>query len=229
MTKINITSLKELYAKVLKKITFLNLIKIAFVGLVLAILPFSIFSVDTSFSANESDEKLDTAIVFGAGIRGDKPSPVLADRLDKSIELWRADKIKTILVSGDNRFENYNEPDVMAKYLIQNGIPDNYIIRDYAGRDTLDTCWRAKNIFAIKTAYIVTSNFHIPRSNFVCKMNGIESFPARVKDNFLNVTVNGYLRELFASQKAGFELITNQSAEVKGDGKEKTVTDILER
>jgi hypothetical protein len=60
-------------------------------------------------------------------------------------------------------------------------------------------------------------------------MKGIESFPARVKDNFLNVTVNGYLRELFASQKAGFELITNQSAEVKGDGKEKTVTDILER
>lgn len=229
MIKINKTSLKELFAKILKKITFSNLIKLTFVGLVLAILPFFIFSVDTSFSANESKEKLDTAIVFGAGIRGDKPSPVLADRLDKSIELWKADKIKTILVSGDNRFENYNEPDVMAQYLIQKGIPDNYIIRDYAGRDTLDTCWRAKNIFAIKTAYIVTSNFHIPRSNFVCKMKGIESFPARVKDNFLNVAINGYIREIPASQKAGFELITNQDSEVKSDGKERTLVDILER
>jgi SanA protein len=116
------------------------------------------------------------AIVFGAGLRRDGgPTPVLRDRIDTAVELYRAGKVKKLLMSGDNRFVDYNEPGAMKAYAIQLGMPEQDIVLDYAGRRTYDTCYRAKHIFGVEQALVVTQRFHLPRAVYTCNALGIQA------------------------------------------------------
>lgn len=120
--------------------------------------------------------ELEVGIVFGAGVKSDgTPSDALRDRLLTAAELYNAGKIKKILVSGDNTTIYYNEPDTMEAFLIDYGIPDENVSADYAGRRTYDTCIRAKEIWSIDEAILVTQDFHLPRAVFTCEALGIES------------------------------------------------------
>jgi SanA protein len=114
------------------------------------------------------------AIVFGAGLRRDgRPTAVLRDRVDTAVELYRAGKVDKLLVSGDNRFENYNEPGAMRDYAIEQGVPPADIVEDFAGRRTYDTCYRARHIFGVEDAVLVTQSFHQPRALYLCNALGI--------------------------------------------------------
>jgi SanA protein len=116
------------------------------------------------------------AIVFGAGIRADGGlSPMLQDRMDTAIALYKAGKVRKLLVSGDNRFANYNEPGRMYDYAVRRGVPARDVARDYAGRRTYDTCYRAAAVFGVKEAVLVTQRFHLPRAIFTCRNLGIDS------------------------------------------------------
>ncbi|HEX7557514.1 MAG TPA: ElyC/SanA/YdcF family protein, partial [Leptolinea sp.] len=110
------------------------------------------------------------AIVFGAGLyRDGSPSAILKDRVQTAAELYKAGKIEKILMSGDNSYINYNEPGAMQKYAIQLGVPQEAIVLDFAGRRTYDTCFRAKAIFGVSEATLVTQDYHLPRALFTCK------------------------------------------------------------
>lgn len=116
------------------------------------------------------------AIVFGAGLKKNgQPSDVLKDRLKTALALYKAGKVEKILVSGDNRFENYNEPEAMYNYLVANGVPKDNLIEDFAGRRTFDTCIRAREVFGVEKAILVTQEFHLRRALFTCEGVGIES------------------------------------------------------
>lgn len=116
------------------------------------------------------------AIVFGAGLNRDgSPTAVLRDRVTTAAELYRAGKVKKLLMSGDNRFVNYNEPASMKQYALELGVPDEDIVLDYAGRRTYDTCYRAKVIFGVGQAVLVTQNFHLPRALFTCNALGLQA------------------------------------------------------
>jgi vancomycin permeability regulator SanA len=118
----------------------------------------------------------DIAIVFGASVNPNfTPSDILKDRLDTAINLYENNEINKILVSGDNRTVMYNEPIAMATYLESNGIPETDIIIDYAGLRTYDTCKRAKDIFQINSATLVTQEYHMYRALFVCNHVGVSS------------------------------------------------------
>ncbi|MBI9048288.1 MAG: YdcF family protein [Anaerolineaceae bacterium] len=107
-------------------------------------------------------------IIFGAGITKDgRPTAVLKDRVMAGVELYEAGKIQYLLMSGDNRFEDYNEPLAMKNYAIELGIPEEVIFMDFAGRRTYDTCYRAKYIFGIDKAILITQKFHLPRAIFL--------------------------------------------------------------
>ena len=109
------------------------------------------------------------AIVFGAGLKTDgSVTRVLRDRVDAAAAVYFEGKVEKILVSGDNRFEYYNEPGAMYEYAVSLGIPSEDIILDYAGRRTYDTCYRAKEISGVDEAILVTQNFHLPRALFLC-------------------------------------------------------------
>jgi SanA protein len=116
------------------------------------------------------------AIVFGAGLtRGGYPTAVLRDRVETAAQLYFAGKVKMLLMSGDNRSDNYNEPAAMSDYALSLGVPQNAIVLDYAGLRTYDTCYRAKAIFGLKSALLVTQQFHMPRALFTCNALGIQA------------------------------------------------------
>jgi len=115
------------------------------------------------------------AIVFGAGLSRDgTPSPVLKDRVATAAELYFSGKVQKLLMSGDNRFLDYNEPGAMLDYALELGVPRQDIVLDFAGRRTYDTCYRAKAIFGVTDALLVTQRFHLPRALFTCNFLGIK-------------------------------------------------------
>lgn len=114
------------------------------------------------------------AIVLGAAVHANgQPSPWLAYRLDVAADLYTSGRTEAILVSGDNRRVGYDEPTVMRSYLISKGIPSEAIALDYAGFDTYDTCVRARRIFGIERALLVTQDFHEPRAVAICRAVGV--------------------------------------------------------
>ncbi len=116
------------------------------------------------------------AIVFGAGLwRDGTPTPVLRDRIQAGAELYFAGKVEKLLMSGDNRFIDYDEPTAMKNYAIELGVPENDIVLDFAGRRTYDTCYRAKEIFGLDSAILVTQEFHLSRALYICDALGVES------------------------------------------------------
>ena len=114
------------------------------------------------------------AIVFGAGLQRDgTPSPVLKDRVSAAVQLYQTGKVEKLLMSGDNRYIDYNEPAAMKTYAVSLGVPEEAIVLDFAGRRTYDTCYRAKHIFGLDEALLVTQKFHLPRAIFTCQGLGL--------------------------------------------------------
>ena len=116
------------------------------------------------------------AIVFGAGLtRSGYPTPVLADRVNAAAQLYFSGKVEKLLMSGDNRFVSYNEPEAMRQLALSLGVPYDAIVLDYAGRRSYDTCYRAKAIFQVDKAILVTQGFHMPRVLYLCNHLGVDS------------------------------------------------------
>lgn len=153
------------------------------------------------------------ALVLGAAVQPDgKPSPYLKARLDLAHELYRAGKVKVILVSGDNGTEHYNEPDTMRNYLIAAGVPAKHVVADYAGFDTYDSCVRATKIFGVTKLTVVTQSYHLMRAVATCRALGIDANGVGDEsvDVYGDVWTQGQLRELAANYKMGWDLITQR-------------------
>lgn len=118
----------------------------------------------------------DVALVFGAAVYADgRLSPVLRDRMDTAIALFEAGKVNRILVSGDNRADHYDEPGAMRDYAVGRGVPATAVQPDQAGLRTYDTCYRAREIFQLDQAILVTQAFHLPRALFTCRQLGLDA------------------------------------------------------
>src|SRR5512134_1261559 len=154
------------------------LIRLGVVGavvLTLARLVTALHALPRTYSISESPS-MPVAIVFGAGLwRDGSPTPVLRDRVAEAADLYFAGKVQKILMSGDNTTPSYNEPAAMHDYAVQLGVPEEDIVMDYAGRRTYDTCYRAKAIFGVDQAILVTQSFHLPRALYTCEALGLEA------------------------------------------------------
>lgn len=116
------------------------------------------------------------AIVPGALVEPDgEMSAMLADRVDQAAALWHAGKVERILVSGDHHTWGYDEPDTMRKSLVEQGVPPRVIFEDHAGFDTWATMVRARGIFGVDEAIVVTQGFHMPRALYLADAAGIEA------------------------------------------------------
>ncbi|MBD3280821.1 hypothetical protein GF389_04840 [Candidatus Dojkabacteria bacterium] len=129
---------------------------------------------DSKYDSVEEIEKEKIAIVLGAGLWGGRPSPILEDRVLRAVELYKAGKVEKLIMSGDNRTIDYDEPTAMVNLAIENGVPEGAIQPDYAGRRTYDSCYRAREIFKVDSAIIVTQDFHLNRAMYICDSLGIE-------------------------------------------------------
>lgn len=115
------------------------------------------------------------ALVLGAGLWPDGSlTPVLADRVATAADLYQERKVRKLLCSGDNRRVDYNEPAAMKAYALRLGVPEEDIVLDYAGRRTYDSCYRARVIFGVEGAVVVTQRFHTARSLYTCDALGLD-------------------------------------------------------
>lgn len=150
----------------------------------------------------------DVGIVFGAGAPGGEPTPMLVGRLQVGLDLYRRGKVQVLLLTGDNSRSHYNEPRVMDDYLVRQGVPPSRIVLDYAGFDTWDSCVRAKKIFGVDRAILITQRFHLPRAITLCRAVGIDAWGVG-DDSWAyapDATINSYARELPAALKAMYSL-----------------------
>ncbi|MDQ0842659.1 vancomycin permeability regulator SanA [Streptomyces sp. V1I6] len=168
----------------------------------------------------------DVAVVFGAGLWRGRPSPYLAHRLDTAAELYRTGKAKVVLVTGDNSRVEYDEPDAMRTYLTERGVPDDRIVSDYAGFDTWDSCVRAKEIFGVERALLVSQGFHIRRAVALCRSAGVEAYGVGVAEPHDATWYYGGVREMFAAGKASLDAVFRPDPKFLGE-REPGVRDAL--
>ncbi len=205
----------------MKILKFLSILLL--VSLIIFLTPFILMQVKYRVFNNRTIEPK-VAIIFGAGLVNGRPSQVLAARLNEGIVLYKSNKITKIIVSGDNTSMYYNEPMAMNEYLISKGVAESDIIQDFAGRRTVDTCYRAKKVFNVNSAYLISQPFHLPRALWLCENYGIMSKTVGAANLPFFGTVYQYLREIPSSFKAMFESFNYVDSE-PSDGKEIRVTE----
>ncbi|MFD7699827.1 vancomycin high temperature exclusion protein [Streptomyces caelestis] len=176
---------------------------------VLALLPAAWLRVTTDDRLRTTADvpRTDVAVVFGAGLWDGEPSPYLAHRLDAAAELYHAGRIEVVLVTGDNSREEYDEPDAMRAYLTRHGVPGTRIVSDHAGFDTWDSCVRAKEIFGVDRAVLISQGFHIRRAVALCEAAGVTPYGVGVDDRHDVTWYYGGVREIFAAGKAALDAV----------------------
>lgn len=171
----------------------------------------------------------DVVVVPGAGLRPDgTPSVYLTRRLEAAKALYDAGTVRAILVSGDNRSASHDEPTAMRDWLVAHDVPDDAIVRDFAGLDTHDTCVRAKRIFGVERAVVVTQDYHLRRALFSCTAAGIDVVGVGVSSQSETPrrALGWKLREVPASWKAALDALTSRDPVHLGPI-ETSVADIL--
>jgi SanA protein len=149
-----------------------------------------------------------TALVFGAAVRNGRPTTVLRDRLDAAIQLYQMGKVERLLLSGDGRELNYDEPGAMARYAIENGVAAEDVVLDRQGLRTYASCYRAAEVYDLQELVLVTQTFHLPRALFTCELLGIKAV-GLAADQRAYRSANWYsLREMIALTVAAWDGIT---------------------
>ncbi len=172
-------------------------------------------------------ENVDCILILGAGVWKDKPSPMLKDRLEKGIELYKAGVAPKIIMSGDHGKESYDEVNLMKEYAIEKGVPSEDIFMDHAGFSTYDSIYRARDIFKVKKMIIVTQKFHLYRALYLSNKLGIEAYGVMAEPIKYSGQFYRELREILARDKDFIKAIVKpkptylgESIPVNGNGDE---------
>ena len=180
----------------------------------------SLHSIDRIYQKDDVPVKR-VAIVFGAGLRHDgTPTPILRDRVNTAASLYFSGKVEKLLMSGSMQYLTYNEPESMRQYALSLGVPDEAIVLDYAGSRTYDTCYRAKAVFEVSDALLVTQKFHLPRAIFLCDSLGLEVLGVEVKSTrqaWRGSPLIWNTRELLATVVAFLDLYITQPKPTLGE------------
>ncbi|WP_458243621.1 SanA/YdcF family protein [Streptomyces sp. MAI_2237] len=205
-----------------------RLVQAVTAGCVLALLPSTWLYVSTAgrLGTVADAPRAEVAVVFGAGLWNGEPSPYLANRLNAAAKLYRDNRVEVVLVTGDNSREDYDEPDAMRAYLTRHGVPDRRIVSDYAGFDTWDSCVRAKKIFGVDRAVLISQGFHIRRAVALCQAAGVSSYGVGVDAKHDVTWYYGGTREVFAAGKAALDAVFHPDPQFLGH-KEKGVAKAL--
>lgn len=167
---------------------------------------------------NTKIENIDCLLVLGAGIlNNERPTLMLKDRLDKSIELYKKGIATKIIMSGDHSSENHNEVIIMKKYAIERGISSEDIFMDHAGFCTYDSIYRAKEIFGVKKMIIVTQKYHLYRSIYIANFLGIKSYGIKSDARIYTKMPYHLVREMLARCKNFFKCVFRMKPKYLGE------------
>ena len=112
-----------------------------------------------------------------------------------------------MLVTGDNGRTDHDEPTAMRTYLVRHGVPDHRIVSDFAGFDTWDSCVRARTIFGVEDAVLISQDFHIRRAVALCRAAGIGGYGIGVAEPHDATWYYGTAREDVAAGKALLDVV----------------------
>jgi SanA protein len=148
--------------------------------------------------------------------RGGAPNLYFDNRINAAVSLYRAKRIKYLIVSGDNRKASYNEPVMMKKELIRLGVPDMSIILDYAGFRTFDSVIRCREIFSQNSITIISQRFHLERAIYISHYFGIGAIGYEAKDVGWSSGFKTKIRENFARVKVFWDIHTGEKPKFLG-------------
>ncbi|GAA1850905.1 SanA/YdcF family protein [Myceligenerans crystallogenes] len=168
--------------------------------------------------APEDVPEVDAVIVLGAGLRPDgTPSTYLRRRVEMGAQLYGAGRARQVILSGDAHTKadgtRYDEPASMRDHIRGLGVPDDALVLDREGFDTDATCRRARDEYGVRTAVVVTQDFHVRRTLFTCGYSGIDAVGVGVSSESVTPVKALFawkLREIPASWKAAAESVLHR-------------------
>ena len=164
----------------MKKVIKIFIVSIIIVLLVILLINFYVKCLTKKQIITQEEasqiKDIDCILVLGAGIWGDKPSPMLEDRLLQGIALYENGTSSKIIMSGDHGRKEYDEVNIMKKFAIEKEVPSENIFMDHAGFSSYESVYRAKEIFEAKKIIIVTQKYHLYRSLYIANQLGIEAY-----------------------------------------------------
>ena len=189
----------------MKKI-FKILIVIAIISIILVLsINFYVVGIAKNKMIKDNDysslKNVDCILILGAGIWGDKPSPMLQDRLDEGIKLYKEGIASKIIMSGDHGREEYDEVNIMKEYAIEQGVPSEDIFMDHAGFSTYESIYRAKEIFDADNIVIVTQEYHLYRALYIADKLDINAYGVNSDPRKYSGQTFRELREILARNK----------------------------
>lgn len=160
---------------------------------------------------------IDCIIILGAGIWGDKPSPMLEDRLLEGISLYENNVSSKIIMSGDHGTEDYDEVNTMKEFAIEKGVLSEDIFMDHAGFSSYESIYRAKEIFGAKKVVIVTQKYHLYRALYIANKLGLEAYGVGADPRQYVGATYRELREILARNKDFVKCIFKPEPTYLGD------------
>ena len=194
--------------------------RIKVIGLLFATLILLIFLCNSIITSSAEGKTFDNpkeinknrvGLVLGTSKKliGGLPNPYYSYRIKATIELYKAQKIEFVLVSGDNGTRYYNEPNTFKKDLIAGGIPADKIFLDFAGFRTLDSMVRAKEVFGLDSVTVISQEFHNQRAIYLAEKKGLKAIGYNAKTVSGNQGLKVQLREYLARVKVFIDLLFN--------------------
>lgn len=149
-----------------------------------------------------------TALVLGTSqyLKSGSKNPYFTYRIDAAERLFRAGKVRFLILSGDNRVNDYNEPKSMQQALIRRGIPDSCLVLDYAGLRTFDSMVRCREIFGQDSVIVVSQQFHNSRAAFISQRIGLTCFGYNARKVTMQQHLKITVREFFSRIKCVLDL-----------------------
>ncbi len=157
-----------------------------------------------------------TGIVLGCRVNGDDPSACLEERLQKALDLYQEGHVQRLLLSGDHGSAGYDEVNAMRSWLIERGVNAEHVFLDHAGFDTWDSMVRAKAVFHVDDAIIVTQAFHLPRAVYLARAAGLEAAGVAADPPGGSSCAGSAVREPFACAKAVLNTLFNAAPKFLG-------------
>lgn len=159
------------------------------------------------YDVKEAENKFENrtfecAIILGASIKADgTPSDILRLRLDRGIDLYNKGLVRKLLLTGDNGQVEYNEVLAMKNYVISKGIAPRDVFLDHAGFSTYESMYRAKEVFNVDDALVITQKFHETRSIYIGRKLGLNVYGVYSDDIDRKYNKRDIVREFFARGK----------------------------
>ncbi|MGN1383882.1 MAG: vancomycin high temperature exclusion protein [Clostridia bacterium] len=205
----------------LKKVIKVGIIIIIIIVLIILLINFYVKNSTKNQIIEKDDystlKNIDCIIILGAGIWGDKPSPMLEDRLKEGILLYNNEVSDKIIMSGDHGREEYDEVNTMKKYAIENGILSENIFMDHAGFSSYESIYRAKEIFNAKKVVIVTQKYHLYRALYIANQLGLEAYGVGADPRQYVGEIYREAREILARNKDFIKCIFKPEPTYLGD------------